>query len=82
MLASNQTREMPELLGKTLSANQIEFVNLIADYLTQRGWMDASSLYESTFTDISAKGVEGVFDSREVERLLAVLSAVRQHADM
>jgi len=70
------------LQGKALSANQIEFVNLMIDYLTQRGWMDPSSLYESPFTDISTKGVEGVFDPREVERLLAMLSTVRQHADI
>jgi hypothetical protein len=44
--------------------------------------MDPSSLYESPFTDISTKGVEGVFAPKEVERLLAVLSTVRQHADL
>jgi type I restriction enzyme R subunit len=70
------------LEGKKLSANQIEFVNLIVDYLTQRGWMDPSSLYESPFTDISSRGVEGIFAPPDVERLLAVLSTVRQHAEL
>jgi type I restriction enzyme R subunit len=42
---------------KSLSANQIEFVNLVVDYLTQRGWMDPSSLHESPFTDLSSRGV-------------------------
>ena len=70
------------LQGKTLSANQIEFVNLVVDYLTQRGWIDASSLYESPFTDLGSRGVEGVFAPKEVEGLLAVLSTVRQHADL
>jgi type I site-specific restriction endonuclease len=28
------------LNGKTLSANQIQFVNLVIDYLTQAGWMN------------------------------------------
>jgi len=67
--------------GKTLSANQIEFVNLIVDYLAQRGWIEASSLYDSPFTDLSSRGVEGVFAPKEVEGLLAILSTIRQHAD-
>jgi type I restriction enzyme, R subunit len=58
------------LQGKKPSANQIEFINLIVDYLTQRGWMEPSSLYESPFTDISSRGVEGVFAPRDVEHLL------------
>jgi methylated-DNA-[protein]-cysteine S-methyltransferase len=70
------------LQDRTLSSNQIEFVNLIVDYLIQRGWMDPSSLYESPFTEISAKGVEGVFDPKEVERLLAALANVRQRAEV
>jgi len=41
------------LAGKTLTANQIQFVNLVVDYLTQAGWMTAAHLYESPFTDFS-----------------------------
>jgi type I site-specific restriction endonuclease len=40
-------------LGKTLGANQIEFVNLIVDHLTEHGVMPAALLYESPFTDIT-----------------------------
>ena len=70
------------LLGKTPTANQIEFINLMIDHLTQRGWIEPSSLYESPFTDISPRGVEGVFASKEIEQLIAVLASVRQHAEM
>ena len=38
------------LAGKTLSANQIEFVNLIVNHLTEHGVMEAALLYESPFT--------------------------------
>ena len=48
------------LTAKALTANQIQFVNLVIDYLTQAGWMSAAQLYESPFTDYSAKGVEGI----------------------
>jgi type I restriction enzyme R subunit len=68
------------LLGKTPTGNQIEFLNLIIDHLTQRGWIDPSLLYESPFTDISPRGVEGVFDGAEVTQLLTVLSGIREHA--
>jgi type I restriction enzyme R subunit len=70
------------LLGKTLTANQIEFLNLMVDHLTQRGWMEPSALYESPFTDMSPRGVEGLFASKEVEQLIGVLASVRQHAEM
>ncbi|MGD0271368.1 MAG: hypothetical protein ABSB14_20030, partial [Candidatus Sulfotelmatobacter sp.] len=45
------------------TANQVDFVNLIIDYLTQSGWMSATQLYESPFTDYSPKGVEGRMES-------------------
>jgi type I restriction enzyme R subunit len=66
------------LARKTLTANQIQFVNLVIDYLTQSGWMRASQLYESPFTDFSPRGVEGVFDSAQVTQLLSVLDSIRQ----
>jgi type I restriction enzyme R subunit len=68
------------LVGKKSTANQIEFINLIVDHLTQRGWMEPSLLYESPFTDFSPRGVEGVFNSAEVTQLLSILSSIRDHA--
>jgi len=68
------------LAGKTLTANQIQFVNLVIDYLTQSGWMRAAQLYESPFTDFSPRGVEGVFDSAQVTQLLTIIDSIRQSA--
>jgi type I restriction enzyme R subunit len=64
----------------TTSANQIEFVNLIVEQLTQNGVMAPTLLYESPFTDISPKGPEGVFESKKVDELVAVLREVRERA--
>jgi type I restriction enzyme R subunit len=68
------------LAGKILTANQIHFVSLMIDYLTQSGWMSAAQLYESPFTDFSPRGVEGVFDSTQVTQLLTILDSIRQAA--
>jgi type I restriction enzyme R subunit len=63
-----------------LTANQIQFVNKVVDYLTQSGWMSAAQLYESPFTDFSPRGVEGVFDAAQVTQLLSILNTIRQAA--
>lgn len=68
------------LTGKNLTANQIQFVNLVIDYLTQSGWMNAAQLYESPFTDFSPKGVEGVFSPENVAQLIGILDDVRTRA--
>jgi len=70
------------LTGKVLTANQIQFVSLVVDYLTQAGWMSPSQLYESPFTDFSPRGVEGVFDSPQVTQLFSILDGIRQSASV
>lgn len=68
------------LNGKTWSASQIEFVNLIVNHLTEHGVMEAERLYESPFTDLTPHGPDGLFSSTQVEALLAVIAAVRATA--
>jgi type I restriction enzyme R subunit len=68
------------IAGKTLRGNQIEFVNLIIDHLTEPGSMDAGLLYTSPYTDINPLGVDGVFRPAEVEELLVVLENIRKSA--
>ena len=66
--------------SRTLSADQIEFLNMIIDYLTERGVMDPRLLYESPFTDLDAMGVEGVFETADVVELVGILEDVRKRA--
>ena len=68
------------LSGNTPSANQIEFVNLIVDHLTEYGVVEPRLLYESPFTDITPRGPDGLFTSAQVDELLAVLQRVRDAA--
>ncbi len=68
------------LNGKSLGANQIEFINLIVDHLTEHGAMSAESLYESPFTDVSPRGPETLFSTAEVDELMSVIQLVRRTA--
>jgi len=68
------------LSGGTATANQVEFVNMIVDYLTENGVMDPKRLYESPFTDVNPRGPEGVFSSAQVDQLVAVLTEIRERA--
>jgi len=66
--------------GKTLSANQLEFVNLIVDHLTEHGIMEPARLYESPFTDVTPKGPDGIFAPAELDALVRAIDAVRAAA--
>jgi type I restriction enzyme R subunit len=68
------------LAGKTLGANQIEFVNLIVDYLTEHGVLDARLLYESPFTDVASQGPDSLFTSTQVSELLSLLERIQETA--
>jgi type I restriction enzyme, R subunit len=68
------------LVGKTLSANQIEFINLIVDHLTEHGVMEPARLYESPFTDLTPRGPEELFSSAQLDELLRALDAIRAAA--
>jgi type I restriction enzyme, R subunit len=68
------------LAGKTLTANQIEFVNLIIDHLTRNGVMDPGLLYEPPFTDKVAQGPDGLFNPNQVDELIRALEKIRQMA--
>ena len=68
------------LSGKMLGANQIEFVDLIVNHLTEHGVMNATLLYESPFTDITPQGPEGLFTSAQVDELVLLLDEVHARA--
>jgi type I restriction enzyme R subunit len=65
---------------KRYTANQIEFVNLVIDHLTENGVIEARRFYESPFTDLSPTGPDALFESADVDRLLAVVADIRHNA--
>ena len=68
------------LADRNPTSQQIEFIDIIVNHVTEQGYMDAARLYESPFTDLNPKGVEGVFPSEQVSELLGILKEIRQHA--
>ncbi len=68
------------IAGKSLSANQLEFINLIIDHLTEYGVVEPERLYESPFTDLSPQGPDSLFSSEQLDRLIHALESVRATA--
>ena len=68
------------LKGRTPTANQIEFLEEVVKHLTANGVMDAARLYEPPYTFIHDQGVEGVFDSPQVDELISILEEVKNRA--
>ena len=66
--------------GKTLSANQLEFVNLVVAHLTERGVMEPGLLYEPPFTSYAPQGPDALFTSAQVDVLFGVLEQVKATA--
>jgi type I restriction enzyme R subunit len=59
--------------GRKLTADQLEFLDMVIDHLTERGVMDPKLLYESPYTHFDSRGVAGVFADADVVRLIAIL---------
>jgi type I restriction enzyme R subunit len=68
------------LAGGNLRANQIQFLDEIVNHLTEHGVMEPTRLYESPYTDFSPQGVDGVFDTKQVDQLISILEGVRKRA--
>lgn len=66
-------------LGR-LGAVQIQFVNLVVDYLTSRGVLPAEALYEDPFTGIAPEGPDGLFSGEQVDLLIEALHVVHDNA--
>jgi len=69
------------LSGKVLSANQLQFVDLVITYLSRRGYVDPAQLYDSPFTDSHPHGVAGLFTDGEASQMISILASIRQNAE-
>lgn len=68
------------LQGSTLTPDQIEFIELVIQELTQNGIVPPERLFEPPFTDISALGPTAVFPAAQVARIVEVLKDITARA--
>lgn len=68
------------LQGSTLTPEQIEFIELVVQELTQNGIMTPERLFEPPFTDISSQGPTAVFAPGQVSRIVHVLRDISARA--
>ncbi|WP_144372717.1 DEAD/DEAH box helicase family protein [Vogesella urethralis] len=66
--------------GSTATPNQIEFINLVVQELTQTGVMEPERLFQSPFTDMNAQGPMGIFQPTKVTQLVDVLAEIKMRA--
>jgi type I restriction enzyme R subunit len=62
------------------SKNQIEFINLIINYLTEYGVVEPGRVYDSPFTTVAPEGPESLFGSADVERIFGVIDSFMKSA--
>lgn len=53
-----------------LTSRQIEFLNLLKNYIIERGNIEKRDLIQAPFTVIHPKGIRGVFSPMEIEEIL------------
>ncbi len=66
--------------GQRYNSNQIEFVNMVIDYLTKNGAMDAAMLYQAPYTNYDSNGLSGVFSNGEAEKIVEILETIKLNA--
>ena len=55
-----------------LSTRQLEFINLLRDYIIERGKIKKRDLIQAPFTVIHPQGIRGVFSPKEIEEILVL----------
>ncbi|MOA21592.1 hypothetical protein D3C78_1420920 [compost metagenome] len=69
------------LLQRTnLNANQINFINMIIDYLTVNGILEPGKLLDQPFVSLHQEGVYGLFDEDTVDDIVNVVQTLKEGA--
>jgi len=68
------------LSDTTATADQIEFIDMVIEHLTEKGVMDPGLLYESPFTDVAPSGPETMFPLDNVKQLVSAIHTLNDSA--
>ena len=66
--------------GQRYNSNQIEFVNMVVDYLTKNGVMNAALLYQPPYTNYNSNGLSGIFPDDEATKIVEILESIKINA--
>ena len=59
--------------NKRYSVNQIRFVEMVIDYLTEHGTVEARRIYESPFISVAPEGPDAIFASDDVDEFFEIV---------
>ena len=65
---------------KRYSRNQLTFVNLVIDYLTEHGTIDPARIYDSPFTTVAPEGPEAIFIDADLDEFFAIVRTLHEAA--
>ncbi len=54
---------------RNMNSHQIQFLNMVVDYIVEHGSIQIKALYEPPFTDLAPKGWDALFDERQITDL-------------
>ena len=66
--------------NKRYSSNQINFVNLVIDYLTQHGTINPARIYDSPFTNVAPEGPETIFTKPDLDEFFKIVQQIHDVA--
>lgn len=69
------------LNNQTLNAQQIRFMDTIINFLTVKGIIEPSMLFEAPFTDINSNGVAGLFDESVATKIISLIEIINHNAE-
>ena len=61
-----------------MNASQIQFVNLIIQYLTTNGVITAEKLFEPPFTEINSNGLLGLWGQTLAQEVVMLIEKIKQ----
>ncbi len=67
---------------KRYSANQIRFVEMVIDYLTDNGTIDEGRVYDSPFTSVAPQGPELLYSSSDADEFFEIVKHFYDTADV
>ncbi|WP_420625522.1 DEAD/DEAH box helicase family protein [Candidatus Poriferisodalis sp.] len=67
---------------KRYSVNQIRFVEMVIDYLTEHGTVEEHRVYESPFISVAPEGPDAIFVSDDVDEFFEIVKHLHDTADV